>query len=285
MATNATGSTFSQVAGLSLYERKMLAHWRLDETQVFDLGDCSGPVHEDTGTQPDGVIWSYTAGMLDHDGPAGGADRAYDFAVDTGISGVVTNTGDVIPAAEDFSLLVWFRTDNYHSAQGHLFSNNNGQPGRANLMVQNGNLAWWVSNGPSIKAAPRVDDGLWHRSLVTRRGDHWSLYLDGHLMGTQSAPCSLDQTTTWMIGRGRSYNFNYEGLIGDVRIYNYAVDDLPDFNKDGMVNLEDFSVLARWWLASGCGACGGADLTLDEKVDLDDLPGLTDLWCCPDPGY
>ena len=279
VATNMIDSTVSEIATLRWYRRTMAAHWRLDETEVFDLGDdVYGPVFEEMGNYPDAEIWSYEVGMLDHPGAAGGVDRAYDFTVDSGIIGVSTNTTNVIPETGDFSLVISFKTDQYHNSQGHLFSNNNGQVGRANLYVNNGLVAWWAHNGPHITASARIDDNQWHNVIVTRRGDLWNLYLDGSLAGLQTISCSFDQYTTWMIGRGRSYNFNYEGLVGDVRIYNYAVDEFPDLNGDGNVNMGDFAIFASEWGHFDCGACTGADLNLDDVVDTWDLADFLDHW-------
>lgn len=53
-----------------------------------------------------------------------------------------------------------------------------------------------------------------------------------------------------------------------------------DFEPDGDVDLDDFSVLAAWWLAGDCGmsGCGGADILGDGSVLLDDLAALAGNW-------
>ncbi len=279
VATNITDSTDSNIAGLSVYERKLLGHWKLDELSVSQLPNSNyGPVIDSSGQNPDGEIWGYTAGMVGLDGPSGGSDKAFDFAVDSGISGVCTNSSDLIPATGNFSLLIWFKTNNYHSAQGHLFSNNNGQTGRANMLIQNGQVSWWTNSGVYITAGSRIDDNQWHRLIATRKGSDWTLWLDSDIAGTAVNSGSIDEGTLWLIGRGRSYNFNYEGLIGDVRVYNYPVDDIPDLNNDNAVNLEDFAVLAEKWLDTNCGACSGADMDFDEDVDINDLIMFSQFW-------
>ena len=40
----------------------------------------------------------------------------------------------------------------------------------------------------------------------------------------------------------------------------------------------DFAVFAAWWLENGCGDCGGADLTGDGVVDIDDLQTIAANW-------
>jgi subtilisin family serine protease len=44
-----------------------------------------------------------------------------------------------------------------------------------------------------------------------------------------------------------------------------------DFEPDGDVDLADLAAFAAHWPDTACGACGGADLTGDANVDLDDL--------------
>ena len=266
-ATNPTDTTTSRTAMLTRYVRSLRAHWRLDETSP-------GAVAESTGNYPSGELWGTPAVGLA--GPTGGADLAYNFS--GGTHGASTNATTVIPADTNFSLSIWFKTSNYHSSQGHLFSNNNGQVGRANMLIQNGQIAWWTHNGPYLTAGPRVDDNRWHHALVTRRGTDWTFRLDGHVVGTQTLGAVYDQATVWLIGRARQNAFPFEGLIGDVKVYDYAVDDIPDMTGDGRVDLYDAAVISEYWQQTDCGVCGGADLSLDGSVTLTDLALLIEHW-------
>lgn len=278
VATNATAATASNSAALSIYERTLCGHWKLDESIVSQLPNTNyGPVVDSSGRNPNAEIWGYTAGMIGVEGPLGGNDSGYDFAVDSAISGVCTNAYDIIPAVDDFSLLLWFKTGNLHSSQGHLFSNNNGQAGRANLLIQNGQIMWWTHSGVSMTTVP-VNDSQWHQVIITRKGSIWTLWLDDTIAGTAVNSGSIDQSTLWLIGRGRKYDFNYEGLISDVRVYDYAIDDIPDFQNDQTVNLKDLEFLASEWLKLDCGACRGADLNLDGSVDIGDLLIFSQFW-------
>lgn len=51
-----------------------------------------------------------------------------------------------------------------------------------------------------------------------------------------------------------------------------------DIDSNGSVDMVDFSRFALYWKESGCGACGGADLTCDGDVDLYDLKEFGDNW-------
>ena len=51
-----------------------------------------------------------------------------------------------------------------------------------------------------------------------------------------------------------------------------------DINRDGRVNMQDFGKLADYWMDTDCGHCGGADLTCDGHVLMDDLVEFVSTW-------
>lgn len=212
--------------------RRTIAHWKLDEPTLAWRGTYAPVTDAATGTE--GVLYGYAeadqatvdGAVVNRDGPAGGADRAFDFAPDPGISGVNTNRPDALPATGDFTLLVWMKTTDPHVSQGHLFSNNNGQAARANLMVNNGALAWFHNGGVTLsEPSSPILDGRWHRVGVMRKGSDWSLLRDGQPVATGNSAAPVGQDTEWMIGRMRAYNGNFEGHVGDVLVLNHAADE------------------------------------------------------------
>lgn len=213
--------------------RRTIGHWALDEPALPWTGaNYGGIIDSLTGTE--GVLYGYAqtdqavvdGSVVNRDGPQGSADRAFDFAPDSGISGVNTNRPDALPATGDFTLLVSMKTIDLHAAQGHLFSNNNGQTGRANLHLVNGSLQWFHNGGVTLtETNSPVFDGQWHRVGVMRKGNDWSLLRDGEVVATGSSAGAIGQNTEWMIGRMRAFNGNFEGQIGDVVVLNHAVTD------------------------------------------------------------
>jgi Carbohydrate esterase, sialic acid-specific acetylesterase/Concanavalin A-like lectin/glucanases superfamily len=215
---------------LSTPMRRSIAHWRLDETSLAWNATLTPVTDSISGTE--GVLYGYTEAdvntvnrsVVNQPGPTGGSDRAIDFAHDAGISGVNTNRPDALPASSDLTLLVWMKTSDPHPSQGHLFSNNNGQTGRASLHVTAGSLTWFHHGGVTLtETNSPVFDGAWHRVGVTRRGNSWSLLRDGNVVATGTSAGTISQDTEWMIGRMRSFNGNFEGSIGEVLVLNHAL--------------------------------------------------------------
>jgi len=267
------------------YTRKLLAYWKLDETALSWNGSVYASA-KDSVTDIVGILYGYTSSdaafvngsILNQPGPTGGADKAYNFTEPSGISGINTLRADAVPATGDFTILLWMKTSNIHTAQGHLFSNNNAQAGRANLYVENSGLKWFHNGGVSLaENSSPIFDNQWHEVGVARSGSNWYLLRDSNTVASGTTTGTISQAE-WMIGRMRSYNGDYDGLVGDVKVYNYCILDKPDLDGDASVNLDDFSVLSQRWLSIDCGACSGADVTLDESVLLEDLILVTEQW-------
>lgn len=188
--------------------KRLLGHWRLDERHA-------GPVCDATGNG-DGTL--VNSPILGQAGPGG--DFAFDFA---GASRAVnTNRATLIPASGDFNITATFRTNGLHNPQGHLFSNNNFQTGRCALFVENGLLKWWHHLGAALSSTVRVDDGQWHRADLARKGSDWSLWLDGIRVDNGASGATVSQNQNWFIGRANQVNFAFEGMIADVKVWNYA---------------------------------------------------------------
>jgi hypothetical protein len=63
--------------------------------------------------------------------------------------------------------------------------------------------------------------------------------------------------------------------IVDLGAYEYLRSDIDESRS---VDFEDFGKFASYWRDTDCGACGGADLTCDQKVDLYDLKNFAEYW-------
>jgi hypothetical protein len=66
--------------------------------------------------------------------------------------------------------------------------------------------------------------------------------------------------------------------VGSAATSTVSIGFKADIDGDGNVDFADFAILAQYWQESGCGACGGADLTGDGKVNEDDLKEFVNQW-------
>ena len=53
---------------------------------------------------------------------------------------------------------------------------------------------------------------------------------------------------------------------------------IGDLDFSGSVDMVDLAMFAAHWPEIGCGTCGGAELTGDGEVGLDDLRELVANW-------
>ncbi len=67
----------------------------------------------------------------------------------------------------------------------------------------------------------------------------------------------------------------------DMGVDEYAYGELSDFNGDGIVNFEDFSILAYYWMDYLCSEpdwCEGSDFDESRYVDFGDLKTFAENW-------
>jgi hypothetical protein len=208
----------------------LIHQWALDETSLTWNGTVWVDVIDSVPGNPTGQLWGYTSTspvnttVINQPGvPLYTGDTAYNFTESTGISAAFLNNMSPIPTTGDFTVKVWMNTTNLHTAQGHLFSNNNNQAGRANLYLLNGALAWFQNGGVSLVDATAdkgsIFDGNWHEVGIARQGDRFDLLRDGLVVATGNSTTAFTTTQSWMIGRMRASNGDYEGSIADVKVY------------------------------------------------------------------
>ena len=129
-------------------------------------------------------------------------------------------------------------------------------------------------------------------------GDHLHIPLDvWHKTGQQHS--DPDQAYAWsgdidLSSYSGTIKIRFRGVDGDGYTGDMAIGDilvtgeateatLGDFSGDNKVNLEDFSILAAYWLDQ-CGHpnwCEGADINQSNDVGLDDLIVMLQQWLTP----
>ncbi len=172
---------------------------------------------------------------------AAGADGTGLWANGTS-RGRILGSKKLIPATNDFTVLLWMRTTNTTSPEKHLFTNNRGQAGRCNLSqdATPGKMTWWVNNtyglvSVSAGTGPAVDDGVWHQVGISRNGKTFRLWVDGGIVSSATSAAAnpaVTQANDWFIASNASdAGAAFYGAVGtgyalmdDLRVYNYGLD-------------------------------------------------------------
>ena len=63
---------------------------------------------------------------------------------------------------------------------------------------------------------------------------------------------------------------------GKVHLYRGILEG--DMDADNDVDFADFALFAAYWQQTSCGDCGGADLTDDGNVTMEDLEKFVTNW-------
>ena len=99
-----------------------------------------------------------------------------------------------------------------------------------------------TGGGTNIYSSVRVDDGEWHHFMATRQDGMLSLYVDGNLEGTAIDEGDIGYDVYVTLGKNgtsvRSPRY-FNGLIDEIRVYNYDVTSDPDTDGDGVTDSED----------------------------------------------
>ena len=193
--------------------RKLVARWKLDETEGSSAGDSSG--NNLVGTLIGNPQWLPTGGKF---GGALKLDGVDDY-VETGDATdlpvwtvAVWVNSPAVPSSEVPSGPV-HRDKNYHINWNHSFDDFRGTAG-----VQVGGT-WYAASFGDLQA------NTWYHLAATYDGEDFKAYKDGILITNNSTPSGEpdSESTTLKLGRHSLYGDHFGGTIDDVRIYNYAL--------------------------------------------------------------
>jgi len=289
-----------QAAGLELN-----SYWPLDET----MGIMTMAAYDYSGNQHNS---GPVANDLSSDGMINGA---YEFngtsdylSVYEGPHEITGETlGQEITGTEPRTVTAWIKTDD----DGPIIQWGDSDAGEEwYINVNDGELRLDVGDGEYIEGSTSIDDDVWHHVGVVLPNvpnvnvQDVLLYIDGCLEtttdgGSQLIDTDCDSGLLVVIGRsGLSPSYSYfDGLLDDVRIYNYAlsVDDIREvsgfdlqvywkldessgtvaddsgfYSRDGTLNGDPT------WQPSGGEICGALEFDGDgDYVEIEGYKGVT----------
>ncbi|MBN1125160.1 MAG: hypothetical protein JXA82_09135 [Sedimentisphaerales bacterium] len=257
LVANAAGPEASMAASLGL--KLLMAHYEFETAADPNVPDSSGESNVGTAAGDPTLV----AGLV--------GNGAFEFDGDDNVA---------IPRMiqDDFTISVWVKTTQTISNTGSGWWTGAGlvngeMPGVVNdfgLQLL-GSKASIAVEGTQLASDTNINDDVWHHVAFTRTRStgQMKLYVDGQMEveGTGNT-ASLTVPTGLQIGKQQTGSGYFIGRIDDVRVYDYALNELEiadlvytvtgepictgevlyDFNNDCEVSLEDFAIFASEWL-------------------------------------
>ncbi|QDT04437.1 Pentaxin family protein [Rubripirellula lacrimiformis] len=179
-----------------------------------------------------------------------------------------------------------------------IFDISSGDPSEfATLWVENGNVFWAISTGGSpqlrMTSTATINDDQWHHVAVTTDASGNTLYIDGvaqtggdisYSNGDASSNVFFDDLTGVTSVKLGAYDIGsvggeFTGLIDDVRVYNYAVNDsdMTELHANGSNAPNDLSATATNDGGLNLNNDGGNDAYLIADDGGAVFGGLTEL--------
>ncbi|MCK4628040.1 MAG: hypothetical protein KAT56_03495, partial [Sedimentisphaerales bacterium] len=281
------------------------SHWlenNLTETQGsqppvgwWELNENSGSIAADIAGSHNGTLNN----MTDDDWVSGKIGNALDF--DGTNDHVIISDFNYTNASSDFSMCIWFKIDDveyggyegrfkYIFSHGLLFTNNSlnvyiGGPD-APSNPEKIRTAFVLSDGTGVLETADTDplaDGLWHMYAVTYSSDDGvNIYIDGNPAGSypEIKGAAFDPTTYIFVGGrcdldpDRFYGnpTANDGLLDDLRIYNYALsaDAIMGVYKDTPLGWWRFDETSGSTAADSAGSHDGTLYNMAEDDGIDD---------------
>ena len=194
-----------------------IAHWKIDEGE-------GSKIYDESSNNNDGTLGGGTSAYEPTwiDGKQGSAlnfDGDDDYIV-------VADNDSLNFGTHDFSISIWIKADTNQSTYPVIYSKKQDGDNRNIIFLASGQVAfmykdngvWWEQGGPSLK------DDIWHHIVVSAdRSSKTKIYVDGNVvMNQDSYTGDIDNTGPVHFGCESVDQNNFNGLIDDIRIYNYA---------------------------------------------------------------
>ena len=230
--------------------------WKLDEPSGSVAADSSG--NSLTGT---------LVNMDSSDWVAGRYGNALDF---DGVNDYVTiprssvlETGNA--TTHEFTVSAWVKSDLIGAPADYTTIAGTGDGGWELCTLPSVNevvFACWLLNGGSGQTASVSDptpvfDGEWHYVRGVFDGLSVHVYVDDSHSEASTIGGTIRNLFDFpvLIGEnGAATGRNWDGLIDDVRIYDYVPAEsfnIADLDEDGLVNISDLAEFAENWLRKG----------------------------------
>lgn len=290
----------NEVAGIYDSERRLLHNWKLDDQPAWQWNDDSSWTYIEDSANADTESYIKTGAREEHrDAVTFGESPATprtDASVKFGGALEHAGLGDTAPGINEFTLTLWFKMNQFRTRAGSVntvISADTGQPGGWSVHLWGDNeflddndgkprLDFFHKGYGSVTLIDAVVENQWYNVMLARdSANNFNIYVDDQIVhsgiNTVRFENGSDGKGLWL-AKNPTNEFPFDGYIDDVRIYNYAADDIYDLTGNERIGYLDLAIIARHWLMTDCGACAGADIDLTGKVDFTDFTMFAENW-------
>ena len=228
--------------------------WKFDESSGFSAADSTG--NGNTGAlcnmSDSGWVTGKYGNALDFDG-------SNDYVR-------ISDSDSISVGNDDFSLSAWIYPHTVIGKHAIITKVNGSQEKEYLLSVDNGGYIRFEIERSSNNGMARTTDAVvttnsWQRIMATYNASTYEvlLYHNDQLQtitSTIEGPSNIlsDYLCIGMLG-GPYLSDHFDGLIDDVKIYDYIIDARPiivgDLNEDDVVDFKDLAELIENWLKIG----------------------------------
>jgi len=190
----------------------MVGWWKLDDGSGTVAKD-SGPDSHD-GNLTNGPMWITDSGKA---------------SLEFNGAGQYVSLGSILQGSySEISVACWIKSSTFNS-QTVLQRDDWNNSGGVNLCVENSHAEFGHAEAKVVSHSSLADN-QWHHLVGTMsQGDSgagyvYNIYVDGKLSNTTAFPVGLTAASNgWAIGAEFNGSFCFQGMIGDVRIYDRAL--------------------------------------------------------------
>ncbi|MBU1038852.1 DUF2341 domain-containing protein [Patescibacteria group bacterium] len=177
-----------------------VAWWKMDDNTGTSAVDSSGS--GGTGTLINGPTWK---------------PGKYGSAVSFDGSNDYINVGNTLGTLTEGTISVWFKRRTSTPTYQMIFTDNGSQ---FEVCYNNNTLQFYVNN--AVVSTGSANNTNWQHveGVFSETGNYQNLYLNGNLVASSTYPGDATAAVRYIGSRAGSFPF--DGLVDDVKIYNYA---------------------------------------------------------------
>ncbi len=197
-----------------------VGYWKLDKGE-------GGTAYDYSGNSNDGTIYPGTAGdntstsTMWSNGATGKLNGSMDFDGNDDYVDIGSALLSTTDSSQPYSGFAWIKTTD---TDGVVISQYTAASGvRFGIRVENGNVVYWKGGSDIAISSQDVNDGNWHHiGFIKEASQVVKLYIDGQEDGSGS-DTDVFSSTNFEIGRFAAATTPYDGLIDEVKVWNYAL--------------------------------------------------------------